>query len=170
MHANNELGTVQPIAEIAALAAEHDIYFHMDAVQSAGKLALDVNALSVDLLTLSAHKIYGPKGVGALYVRSGTPIEPQFFGGHHERDRRPGTENVPGIVGFGRAAELAATLATTVKARASVASRPAGARNCGKFSPGARERRLQRRVSNTTNICLTIAKGIALIALDLPGV
>src|SRR5580700_6281288 len=107
MHANNELGTIQPIEKIGRIAAEADVYFHCDAVQSAGKLPLDVNHLGVNLLSVSAHKIYGPKGVGALYVRTGTPLAPQFHGGHHERDRRPGTENVPGIVGFGKAAELA---------------------------------------------------------------
>ena len=107
MHANNELGTIQPIDEIGRIAAEADVYFHCDAVQSAGKLPVDVNRSGVDLLSLSAHKIYGPKGVGALYVRSGTPLEPQFRGRPPERDRRPGTENVAGIVGFGKAAELA---------------------------------------------------------------
>src|ERR1700732_2675114 len=107
MHANNELGTIQGIEEIGRIAAEADVYFHCDAVQSAGKMPLDVNRLGVDLLSISAHKIYGPKGVGALYVRAGTPLEPQFYGGHHERDRRPGTENVPGIVGLGKAADLA---------------------------------------------------------------
>src|SRR6202162_2925383 len=107
MHANNEIGTIQPIAEIGRIARESDVLFHSDAVQSAGKSAVDVNRLGVDFLSISAHKIYGPKGVGVLYVRSGAPLEPQFRGGHHERDRRPGTENVPGIVGLGRAAELA---------------------------------------------------------------
>ena len=91
--------------------------FHTDAVQSAGKLPLDVTQLGVDLLSLSAHKIYGPKGIGALYVKTGTRLEPMFFGGHHERDRRPGTENVAGIVGLGRAAESARALLDESAAR-----------------------------------------------------
>ena len=108
MHANNEIGTIQPVPEIARIAAEHDIYFHTDAVQSAGKIPLNVEELGVDLLSLSAHKIHGPQGVGALYVRRGTPLRPLLYGGHHERDRRAGTENVAGAVGFGKAAKMAA--------------------------------------------------------------
>jgi len=106
MHANNEVGTIQPIEEIGRIAAEKDIYLHSDAVQSVGKIATDVNALGVDLLSLSAHKLYGPKGVGALYIRRGTKIESIVQGGGHERGLRSGTENIPGIVGLGRAAEL----------------------------------------------------------------
>ena len=108
MHANNEIGTIQPVPEIARIAAEHDIYFHTDAVQSAGKIPLNVEELGVDLLSLSAHKMHGPQGVGALYVRRGTPLRPLLYGGHHERDRRAGTENVAGAVGFGKAAKMAA--------------------------------------------------------------
>jgi len=107
MQANNELGTVQPLAEIGRLAAESDLYFHTDAVQSAGKLPIDVNALRLDLLALSGHKFYGPKGVGALYIRGGTRLQQLLYGGHHQRGFRPGTENVAGIVGLGKAAEIA---------------------------------------------------------------
>jgi cysteine desulfurase len=107
MHANNELGTIQPLEEIGRVANEHDITFHTDAVQAVGKIPVDVEKMRVDLLSLSAHKLYGPKGVGAIYVRKGTRLAPLLFGGHHERDRRPGTENTPGIVGLGKAAEIA---------------------------------------------------------------
>jgi cysteine desulfurase len=106
MHANNEIGTIQPLEEIGRIAAEKDIFLHTDAVQSVGKIAVDVNALGVDLLSLSAHKLYGPKGVGALYVRKGTRLESIVQGGGHERGLRSGTENVAGIVGLARAAEL----------------------------------------------------------------
>lgn len=109
MHVNNEVGTIQPIKEIVEIAKSKNknIIVHTDGVQSVGKIPVDVNDLNVDLLTVSSHKIYGPKGVGCLYVRKGTKIEPRYFGGGQERKRRPGTENLPGIVGFGKAAELA---------------------------------------------------------------
>jgi len=108
MHANNEIGTIEPVKEIAAIAREHGILFHTDAVQSAGKIPVDVNALGVDLLTLSSHKIYGPKGVGALYKRKKVRLHPVVFGGGQEGNVRSGTENTIGIVGFGKAAEIAA--------------------------------------------------------------
>ncbi|PIV12210.1 MAG: cysteine desulfurase NifS [Candidatus Omnitrophica bacterium CG12_big_fil_rev_8_21_14_0_65_43_15] len=106
MHANNETGTINPIKELAAIAKEKKILFHTDAVQSFGKLDTDAGNLGVDLLSVSAHKIHGPKGVGALYVKKGVKITPLTHGGHHERKLRAGTENVPGIIGFAKAAEL----------------------------------------------------------------
>jgi len=107
MHSNNEIGTTQELKEIGQIALEHDVYFHTDAVQAAGKLQLDVDDLSADLLSVAGHKFHAPKGVGALYVRKGTRLRPLFLGGAHERNRRAGTENVPQIVGLGAAAELA---------------------------------------------------------------
>jgi len=171
MYANNELGTIQAIEEIGRIAATAEVLFHCDAVQAAGKLPLDVNRLGVDLLSISAHKIYGPKGAGALYVRSGTPLEPQFYGGHHERDRRPGTENVPGIVGLGKAAELArknlqtdCARITTLRNRLEDALLAA----CGEARVNGDR---ARRVSNTSNISFHAAGGEALvIALDLQGI
>lgn len=107
IHANNEMGAIEPIAEIGQVAKEAGVYFHTDAVQTVGHIPLDVNELKVDLLAMSGHKLYGPKGVGALYVRRGTRLIPFLHGGGQERGRRAGTENVAGIVGFGRAVELA---------------------------------------------------------------
>jgi cysteine desulfurase len=105
MHANNELGTIQPLREIAKIAREADVVFHSDGVQAAGKIPVNVADLGVDLYSITGHKFYAPKGVGALYVRKGTRLAPMFHGGHHERDMRPGTENVAGAVGLGRAAQ-----------------------------------------------------------------
>ncbi|HKM89803.1 MAG TPA: aminotransferase class V-fold PLP-dependent enzyme, partial [Candidatus Acidoferrales bacterium] len=171
MHANNELGTVQPIEEIGRIALEADVYFHSDAVQTVGKLPIAVARLGVDLLSISGHKLRAPKGVGALYVRQGTRLRPLFFGGHHERDRRPGTENVTGIVGLGRAAELAAAnLAADGERVAALRDRlerelvarvPHARVNCGRVL----------RTPNTTNITFPYVEGEALvIALDLKGV
>jgi len=108
MHANNEIGTIQPIKEIGRIAKEKGVLLHTDAVQTFGKLSIDVNGLSVDMLTMSAHKIGGPKGVGALYVRKGTRLKAMQTGGPHERNKRAGTENIAGIIGFAKAAELSA--------------------------------------------------------------
>jgi len=107
MHANNEVGAIQPIEEIGRITRQAGVYFHVDAVQTAGHLLIDVDKLGIDLLSASAHKLYGPKGVGMLYVREGTRIAPLLHGGEQENERRAGTENVPGIVGFGKAAEIA---------------------------------------------------------------
>jgi len=107
MHSNNEIGTIQPIAEIGKIAREKGIIFHTDAVQSVGKIPVDVGRENIDLLTLAAHKIHGPKGVGALYIRKGVQLKPIIHGGGHERGLRSSTENIPGIVGFGKACEIA---------------------------------------------------------------
>lgn len=107
MHSNNETGTIQPVNDMARIAKDRSIPFHTDAVQSIGKIKVDVEDLGVNLLSIASHKIYGPKGIGALYIRKGTRIQPILFGGHQEKGYRPGTENVPGIVGFGKAAEIA---------------------------------------------------------------
>ncbi|AKG52707.1 cysteine desulfurase [Dehalogenimonas sp. WBC-2] len=109
MHANNEIGTIEPVAEIGKIARERDIPFHIDAVQTTGHLPIQVNELNVDLLSISSHKLYGPKGTGALYIRKGVRIESLLSGGSQERAKRPGTENVLGIIGFGAAAEIAQT-------------------------------------------------------------
>lgn len=107
MHANNEIGTIQPVKEICAIAHEHNVLVHTDAVQSVGKIPVNVDELGVDMLSMSGHKIYGPKGVGALYVRKGTRLQSLVQGGAHEFNKRAGTENIPGIVGMAKAAELA---------------------------------------------------------------
>ena len=170
MHANNELGTIQPLEEIGRIAAEADVYFHTDAVQSAGKIAIDVNKLQVDLLSLSGHKLYAPKGIGALYVRGGTRLRQFLYGGHHQRGFRPGTENVPGIVGLGKAAEIAR------KSLAEDSQRVSALRN--KLQQGLLHRVPQSRVNgagaprtpNTTNLVFPGIEGEALlIALDLKG-
>jgi len=107
MHANNEIGTIQPIKDIGKVARENRILFHTDAVQSVGKIPVDINKLNVDMLSLSAHKLYGPKGIGALYIKKGVKLEPILHGGGHERGIRPGTENVAGVVGLGKACQIA---------------------------------------------------------------
>jgi cysteine desulfurase len=170
MHANNELGTVQPLEEIGRIASEADVYFHTDAVQSAGKLPIDVKVLQVDLLSLSAHKIYGPKGVGALYIRSGTPLRQFLFGGHHQRGFRPGTENVAGIVGLGKAAELAAASLEHDATRIS-ALRDDLERGILQRVPQSRVNAATApRTPNTTNILFPGVDGEPLlIALDLRG-
>jgi cysteine desulfurase len=170
MHANNELGTAQPLEEIGRIAEEADIYFHTDAVQSAGKLPIDVNAMRLDLLSLSGHKFYAPKGIGALYIRGGTRLQQLLYGGHHQRGFRPGTENVAGIVGLGKAAELARKSLAEDAARVSalrdqleqgLVSRVPHSHANGANAP---------RTPNTANIVFPGIEGEALvIALDLKG-
>ena len=172
MMANNETGVLQPIEEVSRIASEADVWFHTDAVQAAGKIPISVNAIGCDLLTISAHKIHGPQGIGALFVRRGTPLRPQMHGGHQERNRRGGTENVAGIVGFGRACEIAQSGfadgsverigALRDRLEDSVANLVPETRVNGKGAP---------RVPNTTNILFEHAGGDALVlALDELGI
>jgi cysteine desulfurase len=170
MHANNELGTIQPVEEIGRIAAEADVAFHTDGVQAAGKLPLEVDRLGVDLLAISAHKLYGPKGVGALYVRPGTRLAPLFYGGHHERDRRPGTENVAGIVGLGKAAELARARLAEESPRVSALRDRLEAGVLARVPATKVNGGLVPRVPGTTNIAFSFVEGESLvIALDLKG-
>jgi cysteine desulfurase len=170
MHANNELGTVQALEEIGHLAAEADVYFHTDAVQSAGKLPIDVKELGVDLLSLSGHKFYAPKGIGALYVRGGTRVQQFLYGGHHQRGFRPGTENVPGIVGLGKAAEIARK-SLAEDSKHITALRDTLERGLLRCVPQSHANGAGApRTPNTTNITFPGIEGEALvIALDLKG-
>ncbi|MBN2201903.1 cysteine desulfurase [bacterium] len=171
MHANNEIGTIQPVAEIAAAAAEGGALFHTDAVQTAGHIPIDVRAWGIDLLSVSAHKLYGPKGVGALFVRKGTPFEPFLVGGGQEDGRRSSTHNVPGIVGLGKAAEIAAAVMTAEDERIrglrdrlwnAIKGRLDGVRLNGHAT---------LRLSNNLNCSFDGVEGESLvIALDLDGI
>ena len=171
MHANNEVGTVQPLAEIGRIAREKDVLLHTDAIQTFGKLPTRVDELGVDLLSLSAHKLYGPKGVGALYVRQGTRLDPLLHGGHHERNRRAGTENVAGIVGLGRAAELALTEMEEEAGRLmslrerlwhGIAANVEGVRRNGHPT---------QALPNTLNVCFGYIEGESIVlGLDMKGI
>jgi len=171
MMANNETGVLQPVNEIGKICAEAEIYFHTDAVQAASKVPIKVNDIGCDLLSISGHKIHAPQGVGALYVRKGTTLEPRFFGGSHERSRRAGTENVPGIVALGKAAEVAMRSFERAEDREIAALRDRleteilnQVESAGVNGAGA------PRVSNTSNIYFDYIEGEALIiALDLKG-
>ena len=171
MHANNEIGTIQPVATLAALSHERGALFHTDAVQSAGKIPVDVRTLGVDLLSVSAHKFSGPKGVGALWIRRGLRLVPVLTGGKHERSRRAGTENVAGIAGMGVAAQEArlrlATEGPRLAALRDHLERAVLATISGTAVNGAQE----PRVGNTTNISFDrIEAESLLIALDLEGI
>jgi len=171
MMANNETGVLQPVQEIGKVAAEADVYFHTDAVQAAGKVPIRVNEIGCDLLSISGHKMHAPQGVGALYVRKATRLQPMLHGGSHERSRRAGTENVPGIVGLGKAAEIAKRAFTHGDVAQIAVMRQhieeailAEIESSGVNGAGA------PRVPNTANIYFDYIEGEALvIALDLKG-
>ena len=171
MHANNEIGTIQPIAELAAIAHERGALMHTDAVQSVGKIRVDVRALGVDLLSLSAHKFNGPKGAGALWVKRGTRMQPILTGGKHERSRRAGTENVPALAGLGVAAHLAVGNMAAEGARVG-ALRDRLEAGILRSVPGTVVNGAPRmRVPNTTNISFDRVEAESLlIALDLDGI
>jgi cysteine desulfurase len=171
MMANNETGVLQPVEELGMIAATADVHFHSDAVQAAGKVAIDVKRFACDLLSISGHKMHAPQGVGALYVRKGTILQPMLYGGSHERSRRAGTENVPGIVALGKAAQLAreglqhGEMASISAMRDRIEQTILSEREAiGVNGAGA------PRVPNTTNIYFDYIEGEALvIALDLKG-
>jgi len=170
MHANNELGTVQPLEEIGRIATEHDIYFHSDGVQSAGKIPVDVKACQLDLLSLSGHKLYAPKGVGAIYIKGGTRLRQLLYGGHHQRGFRPGTENVAGIVGLGKAAELARSSLADDAARISALRDHLEQGLLARVPDSRANAAAVPRTPNTSNITFPGIEGEALIiALDLKG-
>jgi cysteine desulfurase len=170
MHANNELGAVQPLEQIGQIAAERDIYFHTDAVQSAGKIPLNVQACQLDLLSFSGHKIYAPKGVGALYIKTGTRLQQFLYGGHHQRGFRPGTENVAGIVGLGKAAELARIALVEDAARISALRDRLEHGLLSRIPDAHANAAAASRTPNTSNITFSGIEGEALvIALDLKG-
>jgi cysteine desulfurase len=172
MWANNETGVMQPIAELARIAAEADIYFHTDAIQAAGKVPIDVKEAGCDLLSISGHKIHAPQGIGALYVRKGTLLQPMLYGGRHERSRRAGTENVPGIVGLGKASEIAkqgfqdGSVDRIRELRDRIQSTVLRQIDQTGVNSGSAP-----RTPNTTNIYFDCIEGEALvIALDLKGI
>lgn len=171
MHANNEIGTIQPLVELAAVAHDRGALFHTDAVQSVGKIPVDVTALGVDLLSLSAHKLNGPKGVGALWVRRRARLRAQMTGGKQERNRRAGTENVPAIVGLGVAADLAAAKLATPDPHLAALRDRLETGILSNVSGSQRNGDPRQRVANTSNISFDgVEAESLLIALDLDGV
>lgn len=170
MHANNEVGTIQPISEIGAIVREHGAKFHTDAVQTAGVLELDVQALNVDLLSISAHKFYGPKGVGALYVRKGVRLHPLVHGGAQEKRRRAGTENTAGIVGMAKALELAQAERVDENARLTK-MRDRLIEGLQKIPHTRVNGSLEQRLPNNVNVCFEFIEGESmLLNLDLRGI
>jgi cysteine desulfurase len=171
MHANNEVGTIQPLSAISAVCREKGVYLHTDAVQTFGKLDTDVQKLGVDLLSLSAHKIYGPKGVGALYIRKGTRLHALIHGGGHERNRRAGTENVAGIVALGRAAELASREREELSNRLALLRDRLWQGMEQKIPSIRRNGHPQQSLAGTLNVCFEFIEGESiLLSLDVKGV
>jgi len=171
MHANNETGVIFPIAEVGRLARERGIVFHTDAVQTVGRLPIDVESLGVDLLSLSGHKIYGPKGVAALYVRPGTRMVPTMHGGQQERGRRAGTENVAAAVGLARAVDLAIASMRIEAHRQALLRDRLEAGITGRIEGTQRNGHRERRLANTSNISVRGADEESLVlALDLEGI
>lgn len=171
MHANNEIGTIQPIAELAAVAHEHGALFHTDAVQSAGKIAIDVCALGVDMLSVAGHKFYGPKGSGALWIKRGVRLVSTITGGRQERSRRAGTENVPALVGLGVAAEVAVRKTATDGARLSALRDRLEAGILSSITGTERNGAAAPRLPNTANISIDgVEAESLLIGLDLAGI
>lgn len=171
IHGNNEIGVIQPVHEIVQIAREHDILVHTDAVQSVGKIALNAADLGVDLLSLSGHKFHGPKGIGALYVRTGVPFSPLLLGGSHERNRRAGTLNVPGIVGLGKACDLALASLEDMNTRIKSLRDKLERRVLEKISDTIVNGSTSRRLPHVTNISFRSIEGEALlIGLDFQGI
>jgi len=171
MHANNEVGTIQPLLEISKIAQRRGIYFHTDAVQTVGKVPTDVKESGVDLLSLSGHKLYGPKGVGALYIRKGVKVLPLIHGGHHERNKRAGTENVPGIVGLGKACELAAREMATERRKLEMLRDRLYEGLSEQIEDIVLNGHPQNRLPGNLNICVKYVEGESmLINLDLEGI
>ncbi len=170
MHANNELGTIQPLEQIASLARKAGVLLHADGVQAAGKIPVDVQALGVDLYSISGHKLYAPKGIGALYVKSDTKLRPIQFGGRHERERRPGTENVPGAISLGTAAEAAAIDLATESARVAALRDRLEHGILARVPDTGVSGSATSKTPNTTNVYFDGLEGEALvISLDLKG-
>ncbi|MFQ6010449.1 MAG: cysteine desulfurase NifS [Candidatus Aenigmatarchaeota archaeon] len=163
MFANNEIGTVQPVKEIGDICKKKGVIFHTDAVQAFGKLPIDVKKMNIDLLSISSHKINGPKGVGALYLRKGTKIEPTMHGGGHEKNRRSGTENVAGIVGFAKAAELAKKELKQMKDMEKL--RDMLIKGCLKVKDSRLNGHQKKRLPNNVNITFRYIEGEALVLL-----
>ena len=171
MYANNEIGTIEPIGEICEIAKRHNVLFHTDAVQAVGHINIDLQKLGVDVLSLSAHKFYGPKGVGALYLKKGTPFSKITFGGHQERDRRPGTENTAGIVGLGKAIELATVSLNQNKAQIEALRDYFISQITSKLTGVLINGDLKKRISNNINISFENVDGETLLQnLDLIGI